>query len=266
MAAFSAPSTPLYLLIATLTGFGTSFSLILAIGAQNAFVLRQGLLRAHVFWVCLICALSDAFLIAIGVTGIGTIAAVVPWAITALTWAGAAFLVIYGALSFVRAFNPGTLRAADQGAGSLRLAILTCLALTWLNPHVYLDTVGLIGAVSTSFADLPGKIAYGGGAMLASLVFFFALGYGARLLAPVFARPRAWAILDVVIALIMWTIAVALILSRPVSASGPGPLLHPPHLGPPAIQRIAFRLGIAILPGNPVGRQVAEGNHIYPGA
>ena len=217
MAAFPAPSSPFYLLVAALTGSGTGFSLILAIGAQNAFVLRQGLLRAHVFWVCLICALSDAILIAIGVAGIGTIAAVVPWAITALTWAGAIFLVIYGALSCGRAFNPGTLRASDQSAGSLRVAILTCLALTWLNPHVYLDTVGLIGAVSTGFHDLPGKLAYGGGAMLASLVFFFALGYGARMLAPVFARPGAWAILDVAIALIMWTIAAALILGHPGS-------------------------------------------------
>lgn len=218
MAAFPAPSSPFYPLAAALTGFGTGFSLILAIGAQNAFVLRQGLLRSHVFCVCMICALSDAILIAIGVTGIGTIAATVPWAITALTWAGAIFLIFYGALSFSRAFNPGTLRAADQSAGSLSATILTCLALTWLNPHVYLDTVGLIGAVSISFHDLPGKIAFGGGAMLASFVFFFALGYGARLLAPVFARPGAWVILDVVIALIMWTIAATLILGHPVPA------------------------------------------------
>ena len=202
------------MLIAALTGFGTGFSLILVIGAQNAFVLRQGLLRAHLFWVCLTCALSDAVLIAVGVAGTGTIVAVVPWAFAALTWGGAAFLLVYGALSLRRAFDPGALRAANRGTGSLRKALLTCLALAWLNPHVYLDTVGLIGAVSTGFPGWYSKLAYGIGATLASFVFFFGLGYGARLLAPVFARPRAWAVLDVVIALVMWSIAATLILGQ----------------------------------------------------
>ena len=200
------------MLTATLTGFGTSFSLILAIGAQNAFVLRQGLIRAHVFWVCLICALSDAALIAVGVAGIGSLSTAAPWAITALTWGGAAFLVVYGALSLGRAFHPGALRAADRGAGSLRAALLTCLALTWLNPHVYLDTVGLIGAVSTGFPGFDGKLAFATGATLASFTFFFGLGYGARRLAPVFARPRAWAVLDILIKLVMWSIAATLLL------------------------------------------------------
>ena len=132
----------------------------------------------------------------------------------ALTWGGAAFLTVYGALSLRRALHPGALRAADQGAGSLRAAVLTCLALTWLNPHVYLDTVGLVGAVSTGFPGWSGRLVYGGGATLASFVFFFGLGYGARLLAPVFARPRAWAVLDVAIALVMWSIAATLILGQ----------------------------------------------------
>jgi len=202
------------MLLATLTGFGTGFSLILAIGAQNSFVLRQGLMREHVFWVCLICALSDAALIAVGVAGFGGLSAAVPWAIAALTWGGAAFLAVYGALSFGRAFHPGALRAANQGTGSLRATLLTCLALTWLNPHVYLDTVGLIGAVSTGFPGWRGQLAFGTGATLASFVFFFGLGTGARLLAPVFARPRAWAILDVVIAVVMWSIAATLILGQ----------------------------------------------------
>jgi L-lysine exporter family protein LysE/ArgO len=197
---------------AALTGFGTGFSLILAIGAQNAFVLRQGLLREHVFWVCLVCALSDAILIAIGVGGIGTIAAAAPWAVAALTWGGAAFLIVYGAISLMRAFHPGALRAADANGNTLRATLLTCLALSWLNPHVYLDTVALIGAVSTHFPGTYNMLAFGGGATLASFVFFFGLGYGARLLAPVFARPRAWAILDVIIALVMWSIALTLIL------------------------------------------------------
>ena len=201
------------MLNASLTGFGTGFSLILAIGAQNSFVLRQGLMRAHVFWVCLICALSDAVLIAAGVAGASGLSAAAPWAIAALTWGGAAFLAVYGALSLGRAFRPGALRA-DQGTGSLRAALLTCLALTWLNPHVYLDTVGLIGAVSSGFPDWSGKLAYGGGATLASFVFFFGLGYGARLLEPVFARPRAWAVLDVAIAVVMWSIAATLIFGQ----------------------------------------------------
>ena len=202
------------MLNASLTGFGTGFSLILAIGAQNSFVLRQGLMRAHVFWVCLISALSDAALIAAGVAGASGLSAAAPWAIAALTWGGAAFLAVYGALSLTRAFHPGALRAANDGTGSLRATLLTCLALTWLNPHVYLDTVGLIGAVSTGFPGWSGKLAYGGGAVLASFVFFFGLGYGARLLAPVFARPRAWAVLDVVIALVMWSIAATLIIGQ----------------------------------------------------
>jgi L-lysine exporter family protein LysE/ArgO len=202
------------MLNASLTGFGTGFALILAIGAQNSFVLRQGLMRKHVFWVCLICALSDAVFITVGVAGASGLIAAAPWAIAALTWGGAAFLAVYGALSLARAFHPGTLRAADQGTGSLRATLLTCLALTWLNPHIYLDTVGLIGAVSTGFPGWAGKFAYGGGASLASFVFFFGLGYGARLLAPVFARPRAWAVLDVTIAVVMWSIAVTLIFGQ----------------------------------------------------
>jgi len=202
------------MLTAALTGFGTGFSLILAIGAQNAFVLRQGLMRAHVFWICLVCALSDALLIALGVAGAGTIGAAFPWAITALTWAGAAFLAVYGGHSLRRAVHPGALRAAERGTGSLQAALLTCLALTWLNPHVYLDTLGLIGAVSTGFAGHRAKLAYGIGAALASAVFFFGLGYGARLAAPIFARPRAWAVLDVAIALVMWSIAASLVLGQ----------------------------------------------------
>ena len=194
------------------TGFGTGFSLILAIGAQNAFVLRQGLLRRHVLWICLFCASSDAILIIAGVAGMGTIAAAAPRAIDVLTWGGAAFLVAYGALSLRRAFSPGALRAADWGTQSLRAALAMTFAFTWLNPHVWLDTVGLIGAVSTGFRGEVAKTAFAAGAVLASFVFFFGLGYGARLLAPVFARPGAWAVLDTIIALVMWTIAASLIL------------------------------------------------------
>ena len=205
------------MLAAGAAGFGTGFSLILAIGAQNAFVLRQGLVRRHVFWVCLTCAASDAVLIAIGVGGFAGIAGAAPWAVGVLTWAGAAFLIVYGALSLRRAARPGALRAAGDATGSLRATLATTLALTWLNPHVYLDTVALIGAVSTAYPPLAPKLAFGIGAVSASFVFFFGLGYGARLLAPVFARPRAWQVLDVAIALIMWSVAAALILAGPAA-------------------------------------------------
>ena len=195
---------------AFIQGFFLGFSLILAIGAQNAFVLRQGLMRAHVFWICLICAVSDAILIVVGVAGIGTIADSAPFLLTALRWGGVAFLVVYGALSLRRAFRPSSMRAAAHGTASLRTAVLTVLAFTWLNLHVYLDTVGLIGAVSTEFAPGPPRIAYAAGAVSASFVFFFGLGYGARLLTPLFAKPRAWAVLDTCIAFVMWAIALKL--------------------------------------------------------
>jgi L-lysine exporter family protein LysE/ArgO len=195
---------------AAISGFLLGLSLILAIGAQNAFVLRQGLRREHVFAVCLTCALSDAILIAAGVAGMGWIARELPWLAPAMTWAGAAFLLAYGGLSFARAFRPGALAAAGQGAGSLRATLLACLALTWLNPHVWLDTVVLVGSVATAF---PGSgAAFGLGAATASVLFFFALGYGARALAPVFARPAAWRVLDLGMGVVMWAIAARLIL------------------------------------------------------
>lgn len=204
---------PAALAVAFATGFGTGFSLILAIGAQNAFVLRQGLLRAHVFAICLVCALSDAALIVAGVAGMGTLASAAPWLLDALTWSGAAFLLAYGALSLRRALRPAALRPAAGGATSRSTALATAMVFTWANPHVYLDTLGLIGAVSTDFAGHAAKAAFAAGAVMASFVFFFGLGYGARLLAPVFARPRAWAVLDTAIALVMWAIALSLVLA-----------------------------------------------------
>lgn len=194
------------------SGFALGFGLILAIGAQNAFVLRHGLRRSHVFAVCLTCALSDAALIVAGVAGFGWIAETTPWVRPVMTWGGAAFLLVYGAFSFRRAFGPPeTLEAASNGTGSPRAVILTCLTLTWLNPHVYLDTLVLIGSVSTDFGA--GRLYFGAGAVTASFVFFFSLGYGARLLAPLFAKPKAWRALDFAVGLIMWAIALKLILS-----------------------------------------------------
>lgn len=192
-----------------LAGFALGFSLILAIGAQNAFVLRQGLMRSHVFAVCLTCAVSDAILIAAGVAGFGALTQAVPGLELAMRLLGAAFLIWYGARTLHSAWHGGQALQASGAAGSLRRALLTCLGLTWLNPHVYLDTVVLLGAVAAQYED---RLNFALGAMTASVVFFFSLGYGARILSPVFARPRAWQALDLVIALVMWAIAAKLLL------------------------------------------------------
>ncbi|AJE46250.1 LysE/ArgO family amino acid transporter [Celeribacter indicus] len=195
---------------ALLTGFFTGLGLIVAIGAQNAFVLRQGLRRAHVPAVVLTCALSDALLICVGVFASARIAQAVPPALPLMRWGGAAFLLLYGARAARSAWRGGGhLEAARSEGQSLHAALLTCLALTWLNPHVYLDTVVLLGAVSTKFPQA--RPAFAAGAMTASLAFFLALGYGARLLAPVFARDTAWRLLDAGVALVMWTIALGLV-------------------------------------------------------
>ena len=192
-----------------LPGFALSLTLILAIGAQNAFVLRQGLRREFVFWVCLTCAVSDALLIAAGVAGFGALAEALPWFETAMRYGGAAFLIWYGVQNAQAAWRGGVaLQAEGQGTHSLRRAILTLLALTWLNPHVYLDTVVLLGSISAQYPD---RLWFGIGAVTASFVFFFALGYGARLLSPLFAKPRSWQVLDAIIALTMWAIAAKLL-------------------------------------------------------
>ncbi|MBK1635088.1 LysE/ArgO family amino acid transporter [Rhodovulum adriaticum] len=197
---------------AALTGFFTSLSLILAIGAQNAFVLRQGLTREHVFALCLFCALSDALLIAAGVAGFGIISAAWPGATTALILAGAAFLVVYGAMRLRSALTGGNgMHRQGQGRSVWQVLALAA-AMTWLNPHVYLDTLGLIGAVSAGFAPGAPRMGFAIGAVTASFLFFFTLGYGARRLAPIMASARAWRILDLAIALLMWTIAATLLL------------------------------------------------------
>lgn len=193
-----------------LAGFFLGASLIIAIGAQNAFILRQGLLRSHVFVLCLICALSDALLIVAGVAGLGTLIAKSPKLITMVTIGGAVFLFFYAAIAFRRAAKPEGMQAASNNSGGLAAAISTCLALTFLNPHVYLDTVVLLGSLSAQYQG-QGRMAYGTGAAIASFVWFFGLGYGARLLQPVFARPSAWRVLDVIIGLVMAAIAISLL-------------------------------------------------------
>ena len=226
-----------------LAGLGLGLSLIIAIGAQNVFVLRQGIRREHVFAVAAICALSDLALIVVGVSGIGAVLEAVPWLVDVIRWAGAAFLVGYGVLAARRALKPGgeALVAAEgldtaggissvdeafAGPGTsdtviapvrtrpvrstLAAAVLTCLALTWLNPHVYLDTVFLLGSVANTHGD--GRWAFAAGAGIASIVWFFTLAYGARLLGGVLASTRAWRILDAIIAVVMVTLGVMLVL------------------------------------------------------
>ncbi len=192
------------------SGFFTGLGLIVAIGAQNAFVLRQGLRREHVFAVSLACALSDAILIAAGVLGLGALLDIAPWFEPAMRYGGAAFLIWYGARAALSAWRGGqALEAGEAARTRLGPTLATVLALTWLNPHVYLDTVILVGSIAATF---PAPRVFGAGAVLASFVFFFSLGYGARLLAPLFARPRSWQVLDGLIALVMWAIALKLLL------------------------------------------------------
>ena len=195
-----------------IAGFLLSISLILPIGAQNAFVLRIGLRGEHVLAVCLTCALSDAVLILAGVSGFAQLSARVPWIETVLLYGGAAFLLAYGARNFRAALGSASLRPSDAAPESLGRVLLTCLALTWLNPHVYLDTLVLIGSISTQYGE--GKGWFAAGATLASFIFFFCLGFGARLLKPLFAKPVTWRILDVVIGLIMWATAAKLLLDQ----------------------------------------------------
>jgi L-lysine exporter family protein LysE/ArgO len=197
-------------LTAAAAGFGTGLSLIVAIGAQNAFVLRQGIRRHAVLAVVGICALSDALLIALGVGGVGAVVVAWPGALTAVGWIGGAFLLGYGALAARRVFRPGgALHTEGETAGSVRRAVLTCLAMTWLNPHVYLDTVFLLGSVAADRGPL--RWTFGLGAILASLCWFTALGFGARLLGRFLARPAAWRVLDGLVAATMITMGLMLV-------------------------------------------------------
>lgn len=197
-------------LTAAAAGFGTGLSLIVAIGAQNAFVLRQGVRRDAVLAVVGICALSDAVLIALGVGGVGAVVEAWPGAVRAVGIVGGAFLLCYGALAARRVLRPGTgLRAEGGAAGSRRRAVLTCLAMTWLNPHVYLDTVFLLGSLAADRGPL--RWTFGLGAALASLCWFAALGFGARLLGRHLVRPGAWRVLDGLVAATMVVLGVSLV-------------------------------------------------------
>jgi L-lysine exporter family protein LysE/ArgO len=193
-----------------LSGFAFSFALIVAIGAQNAFVLRQGLRREHVLAVVATCAAADAALIAVGIAGLGAVVGGAPAALTTVRWGGAAFLLGYAVLAARRAARPGTLTPLDRPPATLRATLAACLAFTFLNPHVYLDTVVLLGAVAHQD---PNRWVFGAGAATASLVWFTGLGAGAHRLAPILARPAAWRVLDGTIAAVMAALGVSLVLS-----------------------------------------------------
>jgi L-lysine exporter family protein LysE/ArgO len=196
----------------SLAGLGFGLSLIVAIGAQNAFVLRQGLRGEHVGGVVAICVVSDAVLIAAGVAGIGTLVTAAPSLLETVRVGGALFLLGYAVVALRRATRRRSLDS-DEGARSARAAVLTtCAALTWLNPHVYLDTVLLLGTIAATHEG--GRWWFAAGAVAASTLWFTTLGYGARLLRPVFARPTAWRVLDVLIATTMTVIAISLLRSR----------------------------------------------------
>ena len=198
------------MLNASFDGLLTGLTLIVAIGAQNAYVLRQGLRRAYVGPVVAVCTVSDFMLIVAGVAGIGVIVQHAGWALTAVRWFGVAFLVWYGLSSAWRARRPASsLSAARDEAGGGPLAVRRALALTWLNPHVYLDTVVLLGSIANAHGT-PGRWWFGVGACVASTLWFVGLGFGARFAAGLLATPRAWQVLDLLIAATMLGIAVKL--------------------------------------------------------
>jgi L-lysine exporter family protein LysE/ArgO len=194
--------------MSALAGFAASAVLIVAIGAQNAFVLRQGLRREHVLAVVAVCAVSDLVLILAGIGGLGAVVSASPDLVTAIRWIGAAFLLAYAIMATRRAIRPSRLNPAERAPATLGATLLTCLALTYLNPHVYLDTVLLLGSIAQQHSH---RWLFGAGAALASLVWFTALGAGAHRLGPLLSRPAAWRVLDGLIALVMLGVATTLI-------------------------------------------------------
>ncbi len=194
---------------ALLAGLLTGLSLIVAIGAQNAYVLRMGLLRQHVGLIVLICIASDIALISAGTAGVGTVVARASVVLSILRWIGVTYLAYFALSSWRRAFKDESLAAATKAPGSTKQAVVTVLALTFLNPHVYIDTVLLLGSISNQYGDARWYFVLG--ASLGSLLWFTSLGYGARLMSAWMAHPRTWRILDVtigvVIAIVAWRLA-----------------------------------------------------------
>ena len=197
------------------TGLLTGLSLIVAIGAQNAFVLRQGLTRKHIGIVVLICAFSDALLIAAGTAGFGALLETLPLLITVFKWLGIVYLLWFAFSSFRSAFQAKSLEAGSSSAASLKTVVLTVLGFTYLNPHVYLDTVVFVGSLSAQHGNL--NWVFAAGAMTASFLWFSALGFGATAAAPYLAKPIFWRILDTAIGLTMITVAINLLLLKTVS-------------------------------------------------
>lgn len=193
-----------------LQGFLTGLSLIVAIGAQNAFVLRQGIRREFVLTVVTVCALADAVLVTAGIVGLGAAITAHPAALAVARFGGATFLAAFGVLALRRARRPGRLVPADDAPATHLGVLVACLGFTFLNPHVYLDTVVLLGSLASQHGD-PGRWAFGAGAAAASVVWFTGLGFGARRLRPLFARPRSWQVLDYGVAAVMLTLAVTLV-------------------------------------------------------
>jgi len=195
-----------------LTGFLTGLSLIVAIGAQNAFVLRKGLLKKHVLVIVLICAVSDATLITLGVLGLGALISALTWLLEVIRWVGVAFLFWYGSTSLRRFMKNESLKAAETGSGALKQTVLTTLALTFLNPHVYLDTVIFIGGIANQFGDQ--KWFFVIGAVTASFIWFFSLGFGASKASVLMSKPAFWKILDIFIAAVMYSLAITLAVAK----------------------------------------------------
>ena len=196
---------------AALAGFALGGSLIIAIGAQNAFVIGQGVLNQYVFWVCLFCSLSDTILIWSGIYGLAAVFAVAPQLLALLRYGGAVFLIWYGVKAFRRAMNPGAMSDSDRGTTSLASAIAMCAAFTWLNPHVYIDTVVLVGSIANA-RGAGEQAPFAFGASLASFVWFFVIGYGAKALRGPLSQPKVWRGIDLAIAGIMFWIAIKLLL------------------------------------------------------
>ncbi|MBE7214888.1 LysE/ArgO family amino acid transporter [Shewanella benthica] len=196
---------------AFIQGVGIGGSLIMAVGAQNAFVLKQGLKRSHSLPIAALCSIIDALMITAGVAGLGHLILAFPLIKDIASIGGAIFLLVYGARALKSSFNEQSLdQGTNSGTGTLKAAVLTTLGISLLNPHLYLDTVVLLGSISAQFegADRP---LFGAGAVLASFVWFFSLSFGARYLSPLFEKPKAWSYLDRFICLTMWTIALVLI-------------------------------------------------------
>ena len=199
-------------MVALIAGFFSGLSLIVAIGAQNAFVIRQGLLRSHVALVVTVCSLADAFLIILGIGGLGKIIQSQPQALEFIRWFGVAYLIWFGVKSVRAALSPQSLDVQGENEKSAWKVLLTVLTFTFLNPHVYLDTVILLGSIANQFSDHRWFFAFG--ASLASIVWFTSIGYGARAASHLMSRPIFWKILDSVIAAIMFTIALTLALYK----------------------------------------------------